>query len=201
MSKTIVVGTKNKDKLRELSALLRGARIKVLSLNDFPECGDVVEDGKTFEANASKKARIYSKHTGLLTLADDSGLRVDVLKGRPGVYSARFAGKGCLYQDNNKKILSLMAKVPGPKRKAKFVCVVAIYDNGKRVRVVRGECEGRISFFEKGKNGFGYDPVFIPKGFSKTFAELSASAKHKISHRGKALQKARQAILFYCAKP
>ena len=105
LSKTIVIGTKNKDKLRELTALLGGARIKVLSLNDFPKCKDVVEDGKTFEANASKKARAYSKHTGLLTLADDSGLVVYHLKGAPGVYSARFAGKDCSYRDNNKKLL------------------------------------------------------------------------------------------------
>ena len=94
-----------------------------------------------------------------------------------------------------------MAGVPGPKRKAKFVCVAALYDNGKRVRVVRGECEGRIGFSEKGRNGFGYDPVFIPKGFSKTFAEFSASEKHKISHRGKALEKARRGILAYRVKP
>jgi len=197
MNRQLVLGTKNKDKLRELKRLLGGSKINVLSLSDFQGCEDVVENGKTFEANAKKKARVYSRHTKCLTLADDSGLMVSVLNGRPGVYSARFAGEGCRYQDNNQKLLKLLKKVPPAKRTAKFVCVMALYDNGRLIDVVKGECRGTIAFSEKGRHGFGYDPVFIPKGFSKTFAELSPAAKNRISHRGKALRSAKKAILDY----
>ncbi len=195
MKKCIVIGTKNKDKRRELQSLLKGAGIEVLSLEDFPHCPEAREDGKTFEANARKKARGYSKHTKMLTLADDSGLMVSALNGKPGVYSARFAGPGCTYHDNNRKVLRLLGKAPAPRRKAKFVSVVAIYDTGKFVGVVKGECKGRIALVEKGKNGFGYDPIFIPDGFTKTFAELSPRTKNRISHRGKALRRAKQRLL------
>ncbi len=188
--KEIVLGTNNRDKLRELKKLLRGSGIKVLSLRDFPKCAKAAENGRTFEANARKKARYYSIHTRRLTLADDSGLMVSYLNGKPGVYSARFAGPGCTYHDNNRKLLRLLARVPKAKRRAKFVCVMALYDNGRFVNTVRGECQGTIAFEEKGKNGFGYDPVFIPDGFSKTFAQLPPRVKNKISHRGKALKKA-----------
>ncbi|HLD76463.1 MAG TPA: RdgB/HAM1 family non-canonical purine NTP pyrophosphatase [Candidatus Norongarragalinales archaeon] len=186
----ITLGTKNKDKLRELQKLLKGVSIRVRSLVDFPKHRDVMENGKTFEANARKKARLYSRHTKGLVLADDSGLMVSSLKGKPGVYSARFAGPDCTYHDNNRKLLRLLSRVPKTKRRAKFVCVMALYDNGRFVNTVRGECRGTIAFEEKGGNGFGYDPVFIPDGFSKTFAELSPRVKNKISHRGKALKKA-----------
>src|SRR3989344_7114378 len=190
MMKQIILGTKNKDKLRELRKLLKGAPVRVRSLVDFPKRRDVVEDGKTFEANARKKARLYSRHTKGPVLADDSGLMVSSLKGKPGVYSARFAGPGCTYHDNNRKLLRLLARVPKAKRRAKVVCVMALYDNGKFVNTVRGECRGMIAFEEKGKNGFGYDPVFVPAGFSKTFAQLPPRVKNKISHRGKALKAA-----------
>lgn len=195
----IIIGTKNRDKSRELRALLGGGRVRVLSLEDFAACPDVVEDGRTFEANAAKKARIYSKFTGLLTLADDSGLEVSALKGRPGVYSARFAGKGCAYRDNNRKLLKLLKGIPARGRGAKFICVAALYDKGKCVAVVRGECPGAVAFVSRGRNGFGYDPVFIPKGFKRTFAELSAKVKNRISHRGKALGAAKRVILAYLA--
>ncbi len=197
LTKQIVLGTKNQYKLRELKRLLKGSGFRVLSLNDFPRCPEVVENGKTFEANARKKASTYAKFTKTLTLADDSGLAVFSLNGRPGVYSARFAGSGCTYDDNNKKLLRLLAKKPNSSRWAKFVCVMALYDGGKFVAVVKGECYGRIADSSKGKNGFGYDPVFIPRGFSKTFAELSPRVKNKISHRGKALRAAKEAVLRY----
>lgn len=190
-----MIGTKNKDKQRELQSLLKGRGVKVLSLEDFPHCPEAHEHGRTFEANARKKARVYSKHTKMLTLADDSGLMVSALNGKPGVYSARFAGPGCTYQNNNRKVLRLLGNLPAPKRKAKFVSIVAIYDSGKSVGVVKGECRGRIARAERGKNGFGYDPVFIPEGFTKTFAELSPKTKNRISHRGKALRKAKQRLL------
>ena len=193
----LVLGTKNKDKLRELHHLLNGAEVKVLSLADFPECDDVVESGKTFEANAKKKAKVYSAHTGSLALADDSGLMVNFLNGKPGVYSARFAGDGCTYYDNNSKLLKLLNGIPPSRRRAKFVCVMALYDNGRLIKTVKGECRGSIALALRGKNGFGYDPVFIPDGSSKTFAELARLAKNRVSHRGKALRKAKTAILHY----
>ena len=198
--KKLALGTKNKDKLREIKALLAGTKIEVLSLADFPECPEVVENKKTFAANAEKKARQYSKYTKALTLADDSGLMVSYLKGKPGVYSARFAGPGCTYHDNNRKLLRLLKKVPVSKRRAKFVCVMSIYDNGRRVNTVRGECQGKIAAEERGKHGFGYDPVFIPKGFQKTFAELSPKTKNQISHRAKALKAAKKVISQYISK-
>ena len=197
--KTLVVGTKNKDKSSEIRTLLKDVPVRVLSLSDFPDCPEVIENGKTFVANAEKKAKGYSKYTCALTLADDSGLMVSYLNGKPGVYSARFAGENCSYQDNNRKLLRLLEKIPVHKRKAKFVCVMSLYDNGRRVNTVRGECEGTIALSERGKHGFGYDPVFIPKGFKKTFAELG-QAKNKISHRAKALKAAKQIISEYISR-
>ncbi len=193
--KSIVLGTNNADKLRELTKLLKGSGVKVLSLSEFTKFPEAVEDGKTFIANARKKARWVSVHTKSLTLADDSGLMVFSLKGKPGVYSARFAGAGCSYEDNNRKLLALLKKRPASKRAAKFVCAMALYDQGRPVAVVQGECRGRIAQAERGQNGFGYDPVFIPTGHTKTFAELPASQKNQISHRGKALRAIRSSIL------
>ena len=195
--KRLVLGTKNKDKLRELKRLFSLSKIKVLSLVNFTPCKDVYENGKTFEANAEKKARIYSLHTRCLTLADDSGLMVNGLNGLPGIYSARFAGKHCNYRDNNSKLLRSLHGLPASKRKGKFICVMALYDNGKSIETVKGECRGMIAFNQRGKNGFGYDPVFIPDGFSKTFAELSPATKNRISHRGKALRAAKKVVLNY----
>ena len=195
--KRLVLGTKNKDKLRELKRLFCLSKVKVLSLVNFTPCKDVHENGKTFKANAEKKARIYSLHTQRLTLADDSGLMVNCLNGLPGIYSARFAGKHCNYRDNNSKLLRSLHGIPACKRKGKFICVMALYDNGKLIKTVKGECRGMIAFNERGKSGFGYDPVFIPDGFSKTFAELSPAIKNRISHRGKALRAAKKVVLNY----
>lgn len=194
----LLLGTKNLDKLAELRRLM-GRGVQVLSLDDFPPCEDVEETGKTFLANAKLKARNYGAHTGALTLADDSGLMVDALNGRPGVYSARFAGAGCSYADNNRKLLRLLA---GKKRTAKFVCVMALYDGKKFVGAVRGECRGTIAASARGRKGFGYDPVFIPSGMNRTFAQLRPSEKAKVSHRGKALRAAKKLILSYlkCAR-
>lgn len=191
----VVLATQNKDKLRELERLMRGTGVLVRSLADFPKSPSVREDGRTFEENAEKKARLYSKRTRSLVLADDSGLAVRALGGKPGVYSARFAGRGCAYADNNRKLLGLLRATAWPKRDAVFVCVISAFDNGKKVATVRGECAGRIGFMEKGENGFGYDPVFIPKGLGKTYAELSAARKNRLSHRGKALRKIKRALL------
>ena len=186
----IVISSRNKEKKRELKALLRGLRIKVLDLNDYPGAPDVKETGKTFEANARLKALKIAKYTKRLTLADDSGLVVNALGGRPGVRSARFAGNKAAYEENNLKLLKLLEGAPGNKRGAKFVSVVAIADHCGIIGAVRGECSGRITSSPKGTNGFGYDPVFFSPKLGKTFAELSASQKNSISHRGRALKKA-----------
>lgn len=191
----IVISSGNKDKKRELKALLKGLRIKVLDLNDFPAAPKVRETGNTFEANARLKAFKIAKFTKRLTLADDSGLVVKALGGKPGVRSARFAGNKAAYEDNNRKLLRLLEGVPLKRRGAKFVSVVAIAGAGRVIGVVRGECSGRITLAPKGRNGFGYDPVFFSPGFKKTFAELTASQKNSISHRGRALKKARAVIL------
>lgn len=196
--KQIVLGTKNKDKLKELQSLFKSRGVRVLSLKDFPQCPEAIENGKTFEANALKKARAYSRHTKSLTLADDSGLMVSALRGMPGVDSAYYAGRGCTYADNNQKLLKTLAKKTSKSaRRAKFVSVIAICESGKTLKTVRGECRGSIAFSERGKNGFGYDPVFVPEGFSKTYAELPRTVKNRISHRGKALRKAVKFIKTY----
>ena len=195
MVRELVLATQNKDKLRELHRLMTGSPVRVRSLAEFPKSPAVVENGKTFEANAEKKARIYSKRTRALVLADDSGLSVRALGGRPGVYSARFAGPRCSYDDNNRKLLRLLRTVAWPKRRATFVCAISVFDHGKKIGTVRGECDGHINYMERGAEGFGYDPVFVPKGSAKTYEELSALEKNRISHRGKALQKAKRVIL------
>ena len=196
----IVISSRNKEKKRELKALLKGLRIKVLDLNDFPASPKVKETGKTFEANAKIKALKIAEFTGRLTLADDSGLIVKALGGKPGVHSARFAGDGASYGENNRKLLKLLKGVPKNKRGAKFVSVVAVADQRGVIGVVRGECSGRISLAPKGRNGFGYDPVFFSPEFKKTFAELAPSRKNSISHRGRALKNARAVILSYLRK-
>ncbi len=191
----IVISSRNKEKKRELKALLKGLGIKVIDLNDFPGAPKVKETGKTFEANAKLKALKIAKYTKRPAVADDSGLVVNALGGKPGVRSARFAGNNAAYEDNNRKLLKLLEGVPGDKRGAKFISVVAIAGPKGIIGVVRGECSGRITFSPKGKNGFGYDPVFFSPDFGKTFAELSASQKNSISHRGRALKKARIIIV------
>lgn len=193
----IVLSSRNKEKKRELKALLKGLDSKVLDLNDFPAAPKVRETGKTFEANARLKALAIAKFTGRLTIADDSGLMVDALGGRPGVRSARFAGEDATYKENNLKLLKLLKAVPAQKRKARFVSVVALADPGGIVATARGECKGRITLEPKGKNGFGYDPVFFSPKFKKTFAQLNPSQKNSVSHRGRALKKARAVILNY----
>lgn len=195
--KRIVLGTKNQDKQKELARLLKGSGFRVLTLADFPASRDVKETGKTFEANARLKARHYSKKTGLFTMADDSGLMIAALNGKPGVFSARFAGPGCTYHDNCEKVLRLLKGKKGSARRAKFVCVIALYDAGKPVAVVRGECPGFIAEERRGTNGFGYDSVVIPAGSKKTFAEMTPAEKNRVSHRGRALREAVKVVRRY----
>ncbi len=186
----LLVATRNRDKLRELRALLQELNLDLLSAHDLRELPEIVEDADTIRDNAIKKAVHTAQAARMLTLADDTGLEVDALQGAPGVRSARFAGEQATYYENNKKLLGLLAGVPLEKRTARFRCVVAVADANGLVDCVEGICNGTIVEAERGGGGFGYDPLFIPDGQVKTFAELSPDIKNRISHRAKAMQKA-----------
>ena len=193
----LVVATRNQHKLKEIKTLLRGLPVKVLSINNFKDVPEVKEDGATLEANAKKKAVQVSRFLKRLVIADDSGLEVNSLGGKPGVYSARFSGKGATYATNNEKLLRLLKGLPAGKRKALFRCVMAIAEAGRLVGLAEGRSKGRIGFEPKGRAGFGYDPVFIPNGYKKTFAQLGIRQKNRISHRSRALVKARKIVKRY----
>ena len=184
----LVIATRNKHKLEEIHEIFNVPGLKIVSALDFQEVPDVVEDGETFEANAIKKAVSLAKATGLWALADDSGLEVDALNRAPGIYSARYAGEPVSYPANNLKLLKEIEKASN--RLARFRCVIALSSPDGNARTVDGRCEGVIAREERGREGFGYDPLFIPDGFSKTFAEMDADSKNAISHRGRALQRA-----------
>ncbi|MHC4662084.1 MAG: XTP/dITP diphosphatase [Planctomycetota bacterium] len=187
----ILIATRNQGKLREIGKLLEGMPYDVTSPNDIPGLPDVLEDGLTFEENAKKKAAALAAASGLLTLADDSGLMVDALGGAPGVFSARYAGEPVNDKANCRKILDNLDGVPQDKRTARFVCVIAGAAPDRLLFTVRGECEGVIINEPRGENGFGYDPVFFfsPKG--RTFAQLHMDEKNIVSHRAKALSLAK----------
>jgi XTP/dITP diphosphohydrolase len=187
----LVIATRNAGKLREIRDIFDFSGLEVSSAFDYPEIPDVVEDGDTFEANAVKKAVEIAQATGCWALADDSGLEVDALDGAPGVYSARYAGEPCSNKANNEKLLRELAGQDS--RTARFRCVIALSNPEGHARTVDGDCRGSIAEQERGNHGFGYDPLFVPEGFSETFAELSPEEKHSISHRGRALQKAHDA--------
>ncbi len=185
----IVAATQNKHKIEEISAITKPLGMEIISRQEagVPDF-EVVEDGDTFEENSEKKARAIMEACGQITIADDSGLMVDALGGAPGVYSARYAGEDGNDAKNNVKLLAMMSDVPMEQRTAKFVSVITmVYPDGETL-VARGECRGHIIFEEKGDNGFGYDPLFVPEGFTKTFAELTGEEKNKISHRASALR-------------
>lgn len=188
----IVLATRNRDKIREIKKILNDTNARFLSLEDFPGCPEVVEDGETLEANAKKKALVVSQYTKKLSLAEDTGLEVDALGGAPGVRSARFADDNATYENNNRKLLKLMEKLPLEERRAKFRCVVALARPDGEVVSCEGVCEGRIAFEMKGKSGFGYDPLFIVPEYGKTFAELGEDIKNRISHRAQALTKIKE---------
>ncbi|MGZ3568964.1 MAG: XTP/dITP diphosphatase [Thermodesulfobacteriota bacterium] len=190
----MIVATRNRGKTREIREALKGLGIRIRSLNDFSNVPEIEENGKTFVDNALKKARYYTKYFGKVTLADDSGLEVDFLKGLPGIYSARYAGEKASSQENNEKLLREMEGVPISKRGARFKCVIAVVSPDGREILAEGVCKGRIGFGEKGRKGFGYDPLFVLPNYGKTMAELSLKEKNKISHRGKALRKIRKMI-------
>jgi len=184
----LVVATRNSGKLREIKSILGDLPIEICSLGDFPEIASIEEDGDTFEENAVKKALHVWQQTQLATLADDSGLEVDALGGQPGIRSARFAGPEQDYQKNNLKLLEMLKDVPGPERKARFVCVAVLVTPKGKIIMHRGEIEGEIATEPRGTGGFGYDPIFYVPSLGKTVAELDPKTKNSISHRARALQ-------------
>jgi len=198
--KQLVVATKNKKKLAEIKNILKGMPLKLLSLDAYKNVPQVVENGKTFQENAIKKAVKLARFTGELCLGEDSGLCVDALSGAPGIYSARFSGKDKSDIKNNLKLLKLLKDLSLSKRKAHYVCAVALADKQGLVGVVEGRCNGLIAFEPKGGFGFGYDPVFCIPKYKKTFAQLGEKIKHKMSHRYHALEKAKRIIQKYIVK-
>jgi len=191
---TIVAATGNEHKLREIREILNPRDIKVLGAKDVDGIPEVVEDGTTFVENASKKAVEIAEYCGRATLADDSGLEVVALDNEPGVYSARYAGHGASDEDNLNLLLKNMAGVED--RRARFRCVIAVATVSSEVRTAEGEINGVLTENPRGNNGFGYDPIFVPEGYSETFAELSPETKNKLSHRSVALQNAIAEKLF-----
>lgn len=189
----IVIATRNKKKLEEMQRLLEDLPVRLYTLDAFPECPEIKEDQVTFKGNAIKKALAVSKCSGKIAVSDDSGLEVYALKGAPGVYSARYAGEGADDRANVEKLLTEMRDIKD--RGARFVCVVALAYPQDEVEVFDGYVEGKICEQPRGEKGFGYDPVFIPEGYDKTFAEMDSQEKDILSHRGKALHKLRDYIV------
>ena len=194
MTKELVLATKNRDKGIELKALLEDTGYIIRTLAEFPDAPDVIEDGETCEANAIKKAREIARFTGLLALADDTGLEVDALGERPGVHAARFAGEGASYQDNCTKLLREIKGVPGEQRRARFITVAALAFPNGQTTVVEGMLAGFITEQETGTKGFGYDSVFFVPDSGKTLAQMSLAEKNRISHRARALTRAKELL-------
>ena len=194
MIRELVLATRNRHKGEELAALLGGLGITIRTLDEFPEAPEVIEDGDTCEANAIKKARAIAEFTGLPAVADDTGLEVDALGGRPGVYAARYAGEDATYEDNCRKLLLELRGVPRERRTARFVTVAAIALPSEGIRVAQGILEGEIAEQASGTLGFGYDPLFLIPKLGKTLAQLSADEKNKVSHRAKAFTQAKDLL-------
>ena len=197
MKKKLIIASRNEGKKRELINILSSLAYEIYSLIDFPELPEVEETGLTFKENAVLKAETISRLTGELVLADDSGLEVLYLGGKPGVHSARFAGEGTTDEQNNALLLKLMENVPHPLRRARFVCVMAVAAPGVKTITVEGSCEGFLATLPRGNQGFGYDPLFIYGDGNKTFAEMDMETKSRISHRGKALLKIRDVLTHF----
>jgi XTP/dITP diphosphohydrolase len=191
----IVLATRNKKKIGEMKRITKDMSISILTLDDFPGCPEVVEDGATFEENATKKARAVAAFTGNAALADDSGLEVYALEGAPGILSARFAGKGADDRKNTERLLFEMRSVSMEQRGARFVCSIALAFPDGSIHTFQGYAEGTIGTEPKGSRGFGYDPVFYPEGHERTFAEMDDTEKDALSHRGKALRKVHKFLI------
>lgn len=192
----LILATRNMDKVKEIQEVLSDLNLEIRSLLDYPNIPDVIEDGSTFEENALKKARAVFEYTNLPTLSDDSGLEVFVLGMKPGVYSARYAGVPTNYENNNAKLLDDMKNVPVMNRQAQFRCIM-VFKSKDVEKIAEGACRGKIVFEPQGRGGFGYDPLFIPEGYSQTFAEMSPVIKNLESHRGRALSVMRKSLEEY----
>lgn len=199
--KELLIATTNPGKVREYRELLVSFPVRVLGLDDLPESYPIVEETETtFRGNAMLKAEYYHRNSGILTLADDSGLEVDALDGRPGVYSARYGGEGLKSEDQVQLVLEEMKDVPPPKRSARFICSIAIYGDGVE-EIFEESCEGWIGSQPLGSNGFGYDPIFVDYKTGQTFGQLTSAEKATRSHRGKALKKATEFLRQFLASP
>src|SRR5438874_4923901 len=195
MAAVLVVGTRNPKKREEILEILGDLPIEVRDLTAWPDAPEVVEDGTTFEENARKKAVELARHLKHWVLGEDSGLVVPALNGRPGVYSARYAGKQGDDSANNARLLAELAPLPDDRRAAYYVCSVIVADPRGEVRATaEGRCHGLITREERGTGGFGYDPLFLIPEYHRTFGELSARVKHALSHRGRALARLRPAL-------
>ena len=194
MIRELVLATRNRHKGEELAALLSDLGIKIRTLDEFPDAPDIVEDGATCEANAIKKAREIAAATGLPAVADDTGLEVDALGGRPGVYAARYAGEHATYEDNCRKLIRELSGVPRERRTARFITVAAIALPSGGVQTAVGQLRGVIAESPAGSKGFGYDPVFYVPEIGKTLAELSPEEKNRVSHRAKAFLQAKELL-------
>ena len=187
MTKNILLATRNQGKVTEISEILASLDVTWLSLGDVGVNYEVEESGKTFEENAILKVKICARKTGLLTLADDSGLEVDALDGQPGVHTARFGGPGLTQKQRYQRLLESLSSVPWEQRTARFRCVVALGRDQELLGTASGVCEGMIALKPAGMGGFGYDPIFYLPERNKTMAQLQPNEKHRISHRGQAL--------------
>ncbi|MEQ1628121.1 MAG: XTP/dITP diphosphatase [Nitrospira sp.] len=194
MISEVVLATRNRHKVEELAALLGDLGIRIRTLADFPHAPEVEEDGATCEANAIKKACEIARTTGLMAVADDTGLEVDALDGRPGVYAARYAGEHATYEDNCRKLIQELEGVPHERRTARFITVAAIAIPGEPVQVTQGVLNGYITEKASGSKGFGYDPLFYVPELKGTLAEISAEQKNRISHRAKAFLQAKEIL-------
>ena len=185
----IVAATGNRHKIIEIESITKLFGMKVIAKGETAAAAlEVEETGTTFEENSKIKAEEIMKVTGMPAIADDSGLMVEALGGAPGVSSARFAGEHATDEENNEKLMSLMEEIPDGRRQAKFVSVITLMYPDGRILTARGECPGTIGRVPEGTNGFGYDPLFLPEGYSVTYAQLTAEEKNRISHRAKALE-------------
>lgn len=182
----IVLATQNRHKAEEFRGLLAGIGLEVRTLDEFPGIGEIVEDASTLEGNALKKARAVFRHTGIAALADDTGLEVRYLNDAPGVYSSRYAGPGATYADNVRKLLEEMRGVPPRRRGARFRCVLALVRRADQEKLAEGIVHGVITEQPRGTGGFGYDPVFLPDGHDRTFAQMPLEMKNSLSHRARA---------------
>ncbi|MGF3103927.1 XTP/dITP diphosphatase [Rossellomorea sp. DUT-2] len=194
MTKRVIIATKNRGKAKEFQHMFAPYGYEVQTLLDLPHIEDVEETGETFEENAILKAETVAQELGVLVIADDSGLAIDALEGRPGVYSARYAGEEKSDEANMDKVLSELESVEESDRTARFHCVLAIAGPNGETRTVTGTCEGMILQEKRGTNGFGYDPIFYVPTLQKSMAELSQDEKSQISHRGNALKKLKNII-------